>query len=344
MICEYVCEKQPRSTSAPSDVEMVSSLTQSTHRFDKARRQALFGSILSIISGRSDELLPFEEVRRQLKARQTISRGLQQIPLDKIVGSVGRYRDFTRAFLPRGTIDRERWARLDQALNRLEPIPPIEVYQVGDVYFVRDGNHRVSVARANGLTHIDAYVTEVPIKVPLEPDDDLDDLIIKAEYVDFLGQTKLDQLRPEAKIEFTTPGRYQDLIEHIQVHRYFLAQERSEDVPWEEAVTSWYDNLYLPVVEVIRREGALEQFPGRTEADLYLWIMNHLHYLREQYGPAVDPELAASDFAHQFTSRPLPKAVKAIKRAAKQVVDPGAPPEIVERLVDKLAETEDEQE
>lgn len=321
---------------------MTTNLAQSIHRFDRARRRALFEDILAIVSGRSTDLLPFEEVRKRLKGRQGFPRGLQLIPLDQIVGSVGRYRDFSRAFLPRKTADMPRWARLDQALNRLEPIPPIEVYKVGDAYFVRDGNHRVSVARANGATHIDAYVTDVPIKVPLGPDDDLDDLIVKAEYVDFLEQTGLDQSRPAAHIEFTTPGCYQDLIEHIRVHRYYLAQERQGDVPWEEAVVHWYDSLYVPVVEVIRREGALDHFPGRTEADLYLWTMNHLHYLREQYGPAVDPELAATDFARHFTDRPVPRAMKTVKDAAKRVLDPGDPPEIVEHLVDKLEKMEDE--
>ena len=322
---------------------MASDLTRSIQRFDKARRRALFEDILSIVSGRSTDLLPFEEVRRQLKGRQGIPRGLQLIPLDQIVGSVGRYRDFSRAFLPRKSVDMSRWAHLDQALNRLEPIPPIEVYKVGDAYFVRDGNHRVSVARANGATHIDAYVTDVPIKVPLGPGDDLDDLIIKAEYVDFLEQTGLDQLRPGADIEFSTPGRYDDLIEHIRVHRYYLAQERQGEVPWEEAVVHWYDSLYLPVVEVIRREGALDHFPGRTEADLYLWSMNHLYYLREQYGPAVDPKLAASDFARHFTDKPVPKAVKTVKDVAKRVLDPGDPPEIVERLADKLEQVEEDE-
>lgn len=308
---------------------------QSSQRFDSLRRRAMFEDILAIVSGVSDDLLPYDEVRKQLQGRQEISRGLQLIPLDKIAGSVGRYRDFNRAFLPRGGVNRERWARLDAAWNRLEHIPPIEVYQVGDVYFVHDGNHRVSVARANGATHIEAYVTEVPVKVPLGPDDDLDALIIKSEYVEFLEETNLDKIRPDAEIEFTTPGRYRDLIEHIQVHRYYLSQERSAHVPWEEAVASWYDHVYLPVVKVIQREGALDHFPGRTEADLYLWAMNHLHNLREQYGPAVDPELAASDFARHFTEKPVEKAVKTVKNKAKQVIDPGEPPEIVERLVEK---------
>lgn len=322
---------------------MIAHPLQSKQRFDSARRRALFEDILAIISGHSDDLLSFDEVRRQLKGRQEVSRGRQTIPLDKIVGSVGRYRDFNRAFLPRGGVSQERWARLDEAWNRLEHIPPIEVYKVGDAYFVQDGNHRVSVARANGITHIEAYVTEIPIRVPLAPGDQLDDLIIKAEYTEFLERTNLDQIRPGAQIEFTTPGRYQDLIEQIRVHRYYLSQERSEHVPWEEAVASWYDNLYLPVVEVIRREDALEQFPGRTEADLFLWAMNHLHYLRERYGPAVDPELAASDFARHFSDKPVSKAKEAVQSAARRVLDPGEPPEIVERLLDKLEETEEEE-
>lgn len=321
---------------------MVVNSTQSRLRYDRARRRALFGDILSIVLGQSTDLLPFEEVRRQLKGRQEIDRGLQLVPLDEIVGSVGRYHDFNRAFLPRAPVNPERWVHLDEVWNRLEYIPPIELYKIGDVYFVQDGNHRVSVARANEAQEIEAYVAEIPIKVPLEPDVNLDELIIKAEYVDFLEQTRLDQLRPKANIEFTTPGRYRDLIEHIRVHHYYLSQERSDYVPWEEAVASWHDNLYLPVVGAIQRENALEQFPGRTEADLFLWTMNHLHYLRERYGPAVDPELAASDFARHFTDRPVSKAVKTVKDAAKRVLDPGDPPEIVERLIDKLEQKEDE--
>ena len=313
-------------------------------RFDRARRQALIEKILAIVSRRSTELLPFEEVRRQLRGGHEVRRGLQEIPLDKIVGSVGRYRDFTRAFLPRSGGVEERWKRLDMALNRLEPIPPIEVYKLGDVSFVKDGNHRVSVARANGLTHIEAYVTEIPVKVPIGPDVQPDELIIKAEYAEFLEKTRLDVLRPEARIEFTTPGRYRDLIEHIEVHRYYLALERGQEVSWEEAVTSWYDNLYRPVVEVIRRENVLKEFPGRTEADLYLWIMNHLHFLRERYGPAVDPELAATDFAHQFTARPVKKVVRSVARAAKRVLDPDEPPEIVERLVEKRGQQKERDE
>ncbi|HID86945.1 MAG TPA: hypothetical protein EYP55_06140 [Anaerolineae bacterium] len=303
--------------------------------FDRARRQAFIQDILALIRRRPTDLLPFEEVRARLRLRSRTYRGLQQIPLDKIVGSVGRYRDFTRAFFPRYEEMRARWQRVDQ-LVRLGGLPPIEVYKVGEVYFVKDGNHRVSVARQQKAETIEAHVWEYLTKVPLTPEDDLDDLLIKQEYAEFLAHTRLDVLRPEQRIEFTTPGRYRALEEHIAVHRYYLGQEQGREIPYEEAVVSWYDNVYLPVVQAIRQREILKEFPGRTEADLYVWIMDHLYYLKEQYGPAVDAQIAAADFAEQFTQKPVKKVVKAVQRAVKEIVEPGEPPPVAERLLDKL--------
>ena len=100
-------------------------------------------------------------------------------------------------------------------------VPPIDVYQIGDSYFVMDGNHRVSVARQMGATYIEAYVTECRTRVPLSPDDDPNDLIVKAEYADFLENTKLDQIRPEVDLQVTTPGQYWELETHIEAHRFF---------------------------------------------------------------------------------------------------------------------------
>ncbi|MFQ6057330.1 MAG: hypothetical protein ACE5MB_00420 [Anaerolineae bacterium] len=308
---------------------------QATHDFQRARRAAFIQDVLAQIRDRPADLLPFEEVRTKLHLRSQTYRGLQQIPLDKIVGSVGRYRDFTRAFFPRYDELGPRWQRVDQLVHA-GGLPPIEVYKVGEVYFVKDGNHRVSVARQQKAQTIEAHVWEYLTKVPLRPEDDLDDLLIKQEYVEFLNHTHLDTIRPEQQIEFTTPGRYRALEEHIAVHRYYLGLEQEREIPYEEAVASWYDNLYLPVVQAIREQGVLKEFPGRTEADLYVWIMDHLHYLREQYGPAVDAQIAATDFAEQFTEKPVKRVAKAVKRAIKEVVEPGEPSPVVEQLLDKL--------
>jgi hypothetical protein len=270
-------------------------------------------------------LLPFDEVRARLRLRSKTDRGLQQIPLDRIVGSVGRYRDFTRAFFPRYDEMGDRWRRVDQ-LVQSSGLPPIEVYQVGEVYFVKDGNHRVSVARQHGASTIAAYVWEYPTPVPLSPEDDLDDLLIKQEYAEFLAHTGLDAIRPEQRIEFTTPGRYRALEEHIAVHRYYLGLEQDREIPYEDAVASWYDTVYLPVVQAIRQQEILKEFPGRTEADLYVWVMDHLYYLKEHYGLAVDAQTAAADFAEQFTEQPVKKVIKAVQRAVKEVTGSGEPP------------------
>lgn len=252
--------------------------------FREARRQAALETLVARLRGRSANLLPFETVRQKLRAVGGKDVGLQDIPLDAIVGSVGRYTDFTRSFLPKGNVDPHRWAQVNQKAAGLRGLPPIEVYKVGEAYFVKDGNHRVSVARRNGAHSIQAYVTEVQTRVPLAAGDDIDDLILKAEYVRFLERVPIDRLRPKATVMVTEPGQYDLLEEHIRVHRYFLGLEKRRGIPWEEAVVSWYDKVYLPVVRIIRREGLLRHFPGRTETDLYLWLAEHQRELQEKLG------------------------------------------------------------
>ncbi|NIU60739.1 MAG: universal stress protein, partial [Pseudomonas stutzeri] len=217
---------------------------------------------------------------------------------------MGRYNDFTRSFLPRQDSDQERWAKVHVAATGLVGLPPIEVYQIGEAYFVLDGNHRVSVARQLGATHIQAYVTEVRTRVPLSPDVQPDDLILKAEYADFLEHTCLDEIRPEADLSVTAPGQYRVLEEHIEVHRYFMGLEQEREIPYEEAVGHWYDEVYLPVVQVIRERGILRDFPGRTETDLYLWLSEHRAALEQALGWEIEPEAAATDLAAQFSPRP----------------------------------------
>ena len=267
--------------------------------FHRARNRADLRQILNGLTRRSDQLLSFEEVRRQLKASGAIGRGLRDIPLEAVVGSVGRYDDFTRDFLPRSSVKPERWAKVAQATSGLGGLPPIEVYQIGEAYFVQDGNHRVSVARQMGAQFIMAYVTEVFSRVPLEPDVRPDDLIVKAEYAQFLEKTNLDELRPGADLQLTVPGQYPVISEHIDVHRYYMGEARKHPTPYPEAVTHWYDTVYLPVIEVIRGTRLLDSFPNRTEADLYLWLAEHRAALQEELGWEISPEAAAADLLSQ---------------------------------------------
>jgi hypothetical protein len=220
------------------------------------------------------------------------------------VGSVGRYKDFTRSFLPRTNAIRSRWQRLDALARGPEGFPPIEVYKIGDVYFVIDGNHRVSVARQLGAKTIEAYVTELPTPVPLDANTQPDDLLIKEGYADFLRQTKLDILRLGSQVILTEPDRYRQLSEHISVHRYFMGIEQDRPITREEAVASWYDNVYMPMVELIRKFDVLSYFPGRTEADLYAWLIKHQEALRLHLGgDYLAPEETVEDFLKKLEAK-----------------------------------------
>jgi len=295
-------------------------IVEALEDFRRARNRANMEEVMARLRGRSASLLSYDDVLAKLKIKGRAARGLHDIPLDAIVGSVGRYTDFTRSFLPRRDRFKDRWARVEAAANLPEGLPPIEVYQVGQAYFVLDGNHRVSVARQMGATHIQAYVTEIQTKVPLTPDVQPEELILKAEYAEFLEHTNLDALRPQADLTVSVPGQYPVIEEHIEVHRYFMGIDFQRDISYPEAVAHWYDAVYLPVVEIIREKGILADFPGRTETDLYLWILEHRAVLERELGWAVEQEAAASDLAARFGSRPGRVAARLGERLLESVI------------------------
>jgi hypothetical protein len=131
----------------------------------------------------------------------------------------------------------------------------------------------------------------------------IDELILSQERTIFFEQTHLDEIRPVADVEATLPGQYTQLLEHISVHRWYLGEQRKTYVPYFAAVASWYDNVYRPLVEIIREQGILKEFPGRTETDLYLWIISHRQTLQDEYGSEVPIEQAAEQFTEDFSHR-----------------------------------------
>jgi uncharacterized protein (TIGR00730 family) len=281
---------------------------QSEADFRTARLKAFFRDVLAFLTGRPNSLLAFDKVREKLRIGGPIYRGVRSVPLSAIIGSVDRYRDFDRAFLPTQEHTADRWRRVNRAWYEDISLPPVFLYQVGEVYFVVDGNHRVSVAREQGQQYIDAEVRDCHVKVPVTPDLRAEDLEILGERVEFLERTELDRLRPQAKIEVTILGGYDRLLEHIAVHRYFMGLDFKRDISEAEAVAHWYDTVYLPVVNVVRPSGLLEALPGKTEADFCLWIMDHRHYLVEQ-GKAdlVEPGRMAEEFVeHYQVTKTLP--------------------------------------
>jgi len=306
------------------------SFLASIRDFRRARQRAVLENVIAQLTGKSADLLSYNDIREQLKAGEPVERGLQQIPLSAIVGSVGRYTDFTRSFLPRSKSSSRRWAEVKAAIDRLGEIPPILVYRIDQAYFVLDGNHRVSIARQRGDTHIPAYVTEIKTEVPLSPDVQPDELICKTRYAEFLQDTRLKELRPEADLSMTVAGQYRLLEEQIDIHRYWLSRQQERNVPHREAVQHWYDEVYLPIIEIIQQRGILRHFPERTETDLYVWILQHQAELRDELGWEIEPEVVADDLVEHFSYNPK-QVFKRFKRRllhllTPEPLDPGPPP------------------
>ncbi len=302
--------------------------TDSAHevyeQFWKERRRADRQDFFARLTGRDADLLPFENLIQILQAYQKIPRReVEMIPLDKIVGSVGRYRDFTRDFRPREGISRERWARVYRAMSSLEGVPPIEVYKLGDVYFVADGNHRVSAARAAGFDKIAAYVTEIPVDPGLKAGDTLDVAIIKAERASFMQQTGLEaRFGPIHDIRFTRPGGYLKLLEHIQVHRYFMARDcpGCGELSLADAAADWYLNVYRPIVAAIERYKLLQQFSDSTAADLYVWVSGRIMEAAQEDGQPLSPDEVAASLAEERSAR-WQRAVQDMMNVLREIGD-----------------------
>ncbi len=260
--------------------------------------------VLRFLRRRPQKLLSLEELKGPLRLESLVDRGLREIPLDRIVGTLGRGREFSRAFLPRTDASRERWTRIERLATGPEGFPPIDVYQVGEVYFVADGHHRVSVARRLEAPTIEAHVRELRSAVAIAPDDDVEDVLLKSARADFLAATRLEPEGPD-DYRLTDVAGYERLLEHIAVHRYYRGHDLEREFTRDEAVASWRDLVYRPVICVIRQSGIMEYFPGRTEADLYLFAMDHLTSLRERYGDRqVQPPAAVRHLKMLAAARP----------------------------------------
>ena len=271
--------------------------------FSHAYRKGFFRAIVSAIQSVNNDLIPYDEVRKRIPMRGQHYLGLQQIETDKVVGSVSRFNDFDRAFLPRQTHTRSRWESIDRAYFEDVILPPIDVYKIGDVYFVKDGNHRVSVARERGQVYMDAYVIEMDIPGTLDKSINLDNLVMIQEYAEFLNVTKLDEYYPDHDFRFSIPGQYDKVLQHISVHQWFMGEEQKHPIDYGAAVKGWYADLYRPLVKIIRKQKILENFPGRTEMDLYLWIIEHRWYLGEERHRPISLEAAATNFADKFSKQ-----------------------------------------
>ncbi len=257
----------------------------------------------------SNQLLSFEEVKKALGVVSQVYIGLREVPVSKIVGSVGRHRDFDRAFLPSKPDLGTRWRRIDEIMHRAEELPPVSLFKIGDAYFVNDGNHRVSVAREQGVEMIDAEVVELRTRVPIDSALTARDLLHKLEQRRLLERLPIDRVLPEIKVEFSDVGDYRRLATFIEAHGFRTSQLWKRYVSPEEVLGDWYEYHYRPIAEMIREERVLDAFPDRTELDLYMWIVNHRERLAlEARDEKISPRAAKDDILKNVPRRRRPSA------------------------------------
>ena len=243
--------------------------------FDSARFKAFRRAIRSALTRRKQRLLSLDRVLAAAGLEGKSFGGVHEIPLDRVVGSAAadaKGQDFDPAFLPANRRLRDRWTRIYTAMVEGDELPPIDVYKLDDYYYVIDGHHRVSVARNLDRPVINARVINIKTRAPLSPETDAEALLKAAEYATFLEVTQLHRTRPRARLECSRLGRYDEILQHIAGHRYFLCLEQKRDVPLDEAAASWYDHVYHPIAEAIRKHKVLQQLPGWTEADVYVGV------------------------------------------------------------------------
>ncbi len=292
--------------------------------YDRARRKAFLNDIVSFLKREPNTLISYADVRDRVTMEHESYRGMREVPVDKIVGSMDRFRDFDRRFLPKRKNTANRWKSIDRAYYQDVILPPIQVYKVGEVYFVKDGNHRVSVARERGVAFIDAEVIEGHIRIPIDSSMRASRLLQQVEYAEFLRKTNLDRTRPQHDIRPTALGRYDEIVTHIEGRRR-LAEERSGGpVTMSDAAADWFDNVYLPIALAMREQKLLREFPDRSEADVYLWVMANRLQIQLGAGSRFSPEQSARVYREiqgeeRKLKRNLLRAIKATKEFATSI-------------------------
>jgi hypothetical protein len=280
-----------------------------TDDFYRARQKEFVSRVIHFFNPGNEELFSLQEVKQILKPKGESYRGMRAIPLELIVGSEGRYHDFNQAFLPKHDYMRNRWISVDKAHYQEITLPPIRLYEIGGVYFVRDGNHRVSVARLQGVEMIDAEVTSLSSEIRLRPGmnrEELVESVIGYEKALFYEETYFGIITDDESLDFTSLGQYDVIINHILVHKYYMNQGQAEEISLNHAIHSWYVKVYRPIVKAIAAENLLDRFPGRTASDLYVYIVKYWDSLKQCCGLSYPVEEAVKNYGLEYGSAKAP--------------------------------------
>jgi hypothetical protein len=271
--------------------------------FFSARKKEFVSRIQNFFNPGREELFSLQEVKQIVRPKGETYRGMQAVPIGLIVGSEGRYNDFNQTFMPKHDYLRSRWKSIDMAHYQDVNLPPVRIYEIGGVYFVRDGNHRVSVARSKGIEHIDAEVTSLNSEIRLSPGMSREDLIkgvIAYEKDLFYDETYFGLITDCYDLDFSSLGQYDVIINHILVHKYYINQNSPKEMPLSHAIKSWFDKVYKPIIDLIEVENLLHRFPGKTSSDLYVWVVRFWDELKNCYGSHISVSEAVKGYSKTY--------------------------------------------
>ena len=302
----------------------MSRLSQSQEDFAKARNRALFNELQHFLNPEETRLLSLEDVKRMLRPTGEVYQGMKAVPVELIVGSEGRYHDFDNHFFPRNLHLKQRWENIHRAHLEDIILPPISLYELGGLYFVRDGNHRVSVAKSQGIADLDAEVVSLQSEIKLRPGSTARQMVrqvIQYEKRLFYGETHFGDITDDWDLDFTATGQYDVILHHLLIHKYYINQGTAEEISMAEAVASWHENVYLPVIHVVRQQRILRKFKGRTPADMYVWLIKYWDELKRKFGDDYSLAVAAQSFTKEYGTGLL----KRICRRIRSCMDNGCP-------------------
>jgi len=276
---------------------------QTSEDFSKARNKALINEIQHFLNPEEASLISLTDLKKMLKPANETYIGMKTIPVKSIVGSEGRYKDFDNNFFPKSSHLKARWESIDRAHMQDIILPPVNLYEIGGLYFVRDGNHRVSVAKARGIEFIDAEVTSLRSEIKLKPESSMEYLvkqIVNYEKRVFYAETSFGDITDYWCLDFTAPGRYDVIYNHILTHKYYINQNLPEEISMQDAITSWFNTVYLPVLHIINKSKIMKKFKKRTTSDLYVWLIKYWDDLKRRFGNDYPLDLVVEDFTKHY--------------------------------------------
>lgn len=276
---------------------------QAEDDFLKARNKAFFNDIQHFLQPAETQLLSFTDIKQWLKPKTEVYVGMKEIPVDHIVGSEGRYHDFDNHFFPRNAHLKSRWKRIDEARITDVILPPIKLYEISGLYFVRDGNHRVSVARTQGIQEIDAEVISLQSEIQLRPDMNKAQILKKVlEYEKrvFYAETAFGDITDYWHLDFSAPGQYDVIYNHIQIHKYYMNQTKDSEISIVDAVMAWYKDVYMPVINVLKKQRIMKKFRKRTLSDMYVWLIKYWDDIKQKFGSDISLDVVAEEFTSSY--------------------------------------------